>query len=89
MNDNVVALSGNTSNDVIALKMADVGFAMGICGSDIAKNVCDVVLLDDNFSSIVSAIKWGRNTIENIQKFLQFHLILSLSFVTICVLCNY
>lgn len=88
MIDNVVALSGNSSNDVIALKMADVGFAMGVCGSDIAKSVCDVILMDDNFSSIVGAIKWGRSTIENIRKFLQFNLILVLSFSFICLLGN-
>ena len=80
---NVVALSGNGVNDVNALRKADVGFAMGITGSDIAKEVSDVILLDDNFSSIVTSIKWGRNIFDIVRKFLQLVLCINIIFITI------
>jgi Ca2+ transporting ATPase len=51
-----------------------VGFAMGITGTEVAKDACDIVLLDDNFASIVTAVKWGRNIYTNVRKFLQFQL---------------
>ena len=57
-----------------ALKKADVGFAMGITGTDVAKEASDIIITDDNFSSIVKAVKWGRNVYDNIIKFLQFQL---------------
>jgi P-type Ca2+ transporter type 2B len=56
------------------LKKADVGFAMGIAGTDVAKEASDIILTDDNFSSIVKAVMWGRNVYDSIAKFLQFQL---------------
>lgn len=56
------------------MKKADVGFAMGITGTDVAKEASDIILTDDNFTSIVKAVMWGRNVYDSIAKFLQFQL---------------
>jgi len=79
----VVAVTGDGTNDAPALKEADIGLSMGISGTEVAKEASDVIIMDDNFSSIVKAVLWGRNVYDSVRKFLQFQLTVNIVAVTI------
>lgn len=79
----VVAVTGDGTNDAPALKEADIGLSMGISGTEVAKESSDIIILDDNFTSVVKVVRWGRSVYSNIQKFIQFQLTVNVVALTI------
>ncbi|CAN1198477.1 Calcium-transporting ATPase 10, plasma membrane-type [Linum perenne] len=81
----VVAVTGDGTNDAPALHEADIGLSMGIQGTEVAKENSDIIILDDNFASVVKVVRWGRSVYANIQKFIQFQLTVNVAALIINV----
>ncbi|KAF1965223.1 calcium-translocating P-type ATPase [Bimuria novae-zelandiae CBS 107.79] len=75
----IVAVTGDGTNDGPALKAADIGFSMGISGTEVAKEASAIILMDDNFASILTALMWGRTVNDAVQKFLQFQITVNIT----------